>query len=358
MASAGPLQYGEVCMRQRTLVALTLLGGACIPYEPYWLVTEATYVGIRLTVVEPGGYSSLLRVPPGQRRTTALPLDTVELEWLVATPPDVTLEPPIWILCDFACQTIFGAGPDPGPLADCPFPTPIALWEPCRLGEGHRLRLGLDGAHSLNNSPSILSSVLVVGSRSPDVSPATCLERLTAKTPADLQPCLIGLRDFPFGPYWAALPFSPEYDAVPPELLIEDADTHPDITGFRVIRGFGPNIVDELLAAPGDTVTVRPHERISVIPVLVDRARQDYSTVDYSEGAEPIVTSATEAISIDAWMTALVDDFEEPGYFNMLAEEVRWTVPDQLEPATLYVSVRDSRAGRALAILRFVAESP
>lgn len=355
VVSAGPMQYGGVCMRRLALGALTLLGGACLPYEPYWLVSEARFLRFSATVVEPGGYSTLLNVPAGQRRATALPLDTIELEWFVATPPGETLPPPIWVLCSWECGSIFGDDPWPH-VPECLDPLPF-LPTTCRLGEGHRTRVTLAGAATIYSSAALERSVLVVGSRDPNVSPETCLERLVTRPSADLQPCLTGQRMLPLGPSWAffAVPFSEGLSGYPPELLAEEADTHPDITAFRVTRVLGSRRT-EVLAAPGDTVTVAPRERITVLPVTLPG--QDYNRVeDYAEPVPDVVVNLTERIHVDAALTALVDDFSAPEYGSP-DHQIRWTVPDHLEPATLYVTASDDRSGRAFATLQFVAEGP
>src|SRR5689334_8553690 len=56
-----------------------LLAPACVPVEYDWVVVDARFRGLLVEVIEPGGYSSLLNVPPDRRRAFVLPLDTVEL---------------------------------------------------------------------------------------------------------------------------------------------------------------------------------------------------------------------------------------------------------------------------------------
>src|SRR5689334_17190440 len=87
LASTGRVRYLDARMRSAGFGALTgvlsCLAGACIPVEPEWVVTDPRFRGVKVEVVEPGGYASLLHVPEGKRRATLLPLDTVEFTWHV-----------------------------------------------------------------------------------------------------------------------------------------------------------------------------------------------------------------------------------------------------------------------------------
>lgn len=348
-------------MRSLALGAAILCGAACIPFEPYWWIQDPRVLGMRMTVVEPGGYSTLLHVPPGQQRATPLPLDTVELERFVATPEGVAVEPPIWLAC-FSPNCFDRFYAEGYYLADCPQPLPFYLPWACRLGEGERVRVGFDGAFTLPQSMDVnLSNVLTImaiGSRSPDVSSETCLERYAGTPHEGLQDCLIARDVFVPGPLWAVLPFAPELAMLPPEFLEQAPDTHPDITGFRVSRERGATRI-EALAMPGDTVAMAPGEKVTVLPLFLAGREQSFIVLidpDADGPLPPVAEEQAEFVEINAQITALVDQFEKPdqslSLYNFNAE-ISWVVPDHPEPATLYVQTRDSRAGRGFAVLHF-----
>ncbi|MCY1012502.1 hypothetical protein OV079_44625 [Nannocystis pusilla] len=223
-------------MRTLALGAAILCGAACIPFAPYWWIEDARLFGTRMTVVEPGGYSTLLQVPPGQQRASALPLDTVEVEWLFAAAEDTEVQPPIWLACTRpgCIEAFYNRGHG---LLDCPLPLPFDIPWACRLGEGHRIRFGFAGAFTLALDSAFAGlSLLAIGSRTPEVPSSTCVERYQKSPHVGLEQCLIG-RDVHFpGPLWAVLPFAPELGELPLEVVTQAPDTHPDIVGFRVSR--------------------------------------------------------------------------------------------------------------------------
>ncbi|MFY0538714.1 hypothetical protein [Nannocystis pusilla] len=154
-------------MRNLALGAAILCGAACIPFEPYWWIQDARLFGTRMTVVEPGGYSTLLKVPPGQQRASALPLDTVEVEWQYAATEDIEVQPPIWLACTRpgCIETFYYRGHG---LLDCPQPLPFDIPWACRLGEGHKIRFGFAGAFTLELDYQFAGlSLLTIGSRTP-----------------------------------------------------------------------------------------------------------------------------------------------------------------------------------------------
>jgi hypothetical protein len=341
-------------MRTLALGVAILCGAACIPSEPYWWVQDARMLGTRMTVVEPGGYSTLLQVPPGQRRATALPLDVVELEWLIAAAEDVDVQPPIWLACTRGgcIEAYYNRGHG---ILDCPQPLPFDIPWACRLGEGHKIRVGFGGAFTLRPDFYFAGlSIMAIGSRTPEVPSQACLERYGTTPHAGLEQCLIG-RDIHLpGPLWAVLPFAPELAELPVEIIAQPPDTHPDVVGFRVSRELGAERI-ELLAEPDDTVLVAPGEHITVLPLLVGGGAQEYleyADPDADGPAESVPVSRTEYLQINAQLTALVDHFNAPNPADPDAE-IEWVVSDHPEPMTLFVSVRDDRAGRGFARLHF-----
>jgi hypothetical protein len=362
VAERGAVQYGEVCMRPLLLGAITSLSAACIPFEPYWLLQDTWLLGVRLNVVEPGGYATLVRVPEGHTRAEPLPLDTVELEWLAPTAPGIELQPPLWLICTTpSCmRDNLLTAPNFKPSA-CPHPLPLDQYWPCRLGEGERVRVSLGSIYGYDypgGQPPILT-VLAVGSRDPELSPATCLERYRSTPREDLQQCLFVNNYTSLGPAWALLPFSDELALLPPELRELEGDTHPDIVAFRVTRERGRERV-ELLVTPGDTVEVEPHERITVLPLMLGGGVQTFAQPTAENDpytGRTIWELKSERVNVRARLTALVDEFEGPDSWSD-DREFRWVVPDHPEPALLYVEARDNRNGITLASLRFEPAAP
>jgi hypothetical protein len=342
-------------MRTRHLGLLAAVLGGCVPPEPEWLITRPRFRGVEVEVVQSGGYASLLNVPPGGRRATVLPLDVVELEWAVAAPEGVTVQPPIWVLCGAYCYDLRDFALPPDVVEDCPDPLPFDLRTACRIGEGHRRRVTLGGAFT---SPSPFMILLVVGSRRPDLAPATCLERLTKRPLAQLESCIVSQWLPDFGPSWAALPFDPEASAVPPEVLAEEADVHPELLGFTIGREQGPSRTESLVDV-GASVLVRRGERITVAPRFADGAAQQYwLSRDDVEGMpwSGTLESYTEHFQWRAWFSAPVDEFWREKWEEWTDEPVTWVVPDDFESTLLFLDVEDDRAGHAFVDLRFVAD--
>ncbi|MDC0717539.1 hypothetical protein [Nannocystis bainbridge] len=343
-------------MRTLALGAALLCGAACIPFEPYWLIQDARVLGTRMTVVEPGGYSTLVQVPYGQRRASGLPLDTVELEWMVAAVDDDEVQPPIWLACTWpnCIDDYYRTG---HALYDCPHPLPLDIRWACRLGEGHTVRVGFAGAFGLQSGFAYGGlSVMAIGSRTPEVASAACLERYGADPHAGLEKCLIARDIHVLGPLWAVLPFAPELGELPLEIFGQEPDTHPDIVGFRVTRERGPERL-ELLVELDDTVSVEPGEHITVLPLVIGGAQEysDFFDGDTDGPAEPELHPGYEFISTRVQLTALVDEFAAPEDFSYEAA-IEWLVPEHPEPMTMFVSTRDNRAGRGFARLHFVSD--
>lgn len=345
-------------MGRRLLAAAAILLAACLPAEVQWQVTDSRFRGVRIEVVQPGPYASLLKVPRDRRRATVLPLDTVELEWFVAAPPGVEVPPPIWILCPEGCfqlDVTTGVLLDTlADLTDCASPLPLGAPSPCRLGDGHRIRVTLGGAHTITGQSLEL---LLVGARHQALSPATCLERLRTQPRDELKSCLVGVWRPKFGPDWAMLPFDPAADAIPPEVLAQEADTNPGIRSFVVTRELGSER-QEIVVEPGETVGVRPGERVTVKARLARGSKQVY--LESSGGDKDIPWSGrlnerTESLEFRAWFSAVVAGFDRD-YNDWENGPITWTVPEEFESTILWVDLRDNRSGRAFAELFFVVE--
>jgi hypothetical protein len=343
-------------------VCLGLLAAGCVPGDnPPWLIDHPLAWGLVASVVQPGPYSSDLVVPDGQVRAAALPLDTLELQWLVVAPPDTPpLPPPIWIVCGRYCTTeLIRSELAPG----CPWPLPLSRTQPCRLGEGERVRLTLGGAFTAG--PEFLGSIslIAVGSADPELTPETCLERLSTRPHADLQRCLVQTRTLELGPLWKVFVIAPALaeqhlvDDIPPDAWNEPPDTHPVLLGAEVLRYADGGPV-EVFAIDGDTVPVRAGERIVVTPVFAEDAAQSYyrPVPDHLDPSRYTLDPVEEDLEFRVALTALVDDFEYNFGENQLSRE--WVVPDHSEPVILHLYATDRRQGRAFASLRFVTEDP
>lgn len=337
---------------KRWLLALgPLVSATCVPTEYDWLVVDPTFRGLLVEVVEPGGYGSLLNVPPDRRRAFVLPLDTVELEWKVAVPPGQELQPPIWIACSSQCRDLLWSGLSFLELSDCPDPMPIGIFDSCRLGEDHRIRVRLGGAYA----PDPGFVLLLVGSRHPELTPQACLERLSASPRPDLGPCLVVLREPPFSDTPLGLPFLPGSVDAPPEVVAQEADTHPTVLGFTVTRERG-GVREDLVVDLGTAVPVRRGDRIVVEPRLAADAAQQY-WVSYDESWSGPIEQHTEVFGYQLL-------FSEPVVFDgpdrqPVGDELEppaFVVPHDVVPTTLWLDIVDDRRGQAFVELQFVPE--
>ncbi|MBZ5708490.1 hypothetical protein [Nannocystis pusilla] len=334
------------------------LVGACIPVEPEWVVTDARFRGLKVEVVEPGGYASLLNVPEGEYRATALPLDTIELTWH-ATAPEAELPPPIWLASSvnffvsgnkFVLQKL-----DLASLEDCPVPLPLSPSKTCRLGEGRQIRVSLGGAFSASDDFPFYVPLVIVGSRRTDLASATCLEFLASNPVPPAGSCLFTADGIRFGPRWIVLPFDSE-SVIPQEIREQDVDTNPRIAGFAVTRARGDTRI-ELVADLDDDVPVRRGERITVEPIFTAGSAQSYYIMvggdkDVPWSGEPSLEF--EELQWRGWFSAPIEGYE-PTY-DEWSTPLQWTVPHDIVPTTLYVDARDDRSGVDFAELRFVAD--
>lgn len=346
-------------MRTARLAACLGLGlSGCAPNDyPPWLIDHPLAWGIVASVVQPGPYSSAIEVPADRVRASALPLDTLELQALVVAPPDTPpLPPPIWIACvGYTCRFNLYSESELPPA--CPSPLPLSESKPCRLGEGERVRLTLGGAFSAGPEFSGTIDLLVVGSGDPDLSPETCLERLASIPRDELQRCLIQARYLELGPSWAVLAFAPDLVQqhlvdIPADWSDEPPDVHPVFLHFDVLR-LGAGGLVEIQARDGDSVIVRPGERLILDPIFADDAPQPYY--------RPVrVADAPDLYRLEP-------DEERMGWrfaFTELVEDAEgdilnsFTVPDVAGPIVVHFYATDSRQGRATASLRLVVERP
>lgn len=347
-------------MRRLLCAAAALPLTVCIPIVPDWVVTTTRFRGVKVEVVQPGPYGSLLNVPPGKHRATVLPLDTVELEWFFAAPPGVTVPPPIWVVCPGLCFDHSGTGGIHRALLygleACPTPLPLFHLNPCRLGEGHRIRVTLGGAFTASESPPTL---LLIGARHDGLASATCLERLAA-TPLDqLESCIVGMWNPTIGPDWAALPFDPTLEAIPPEILAQEANTNPEVIGFAVLRERGSTRT-EVIVGPGESAAVREGDRVAVTPLFSEDSRQQYWYLINGDKNIPwsgTLSEATESLGFIAGFSGPVDEYT---YSNIMFEEpITFVIPGGFEPTTLWVDVVDFRGGHAFSELLLVpADDP
>ncbi|MBZ5713267.1 hypothetical protein [Nannocystis pusilla] len=337
-------------MRTALVVGLGLLGG-CVQYDrPPWVVDHPVAWGLVVRVVEPGGYSSDLVVPDGRERAEALPLDTLELQWIGVGPPDISVPPPTWLACPFGCGFPFTYEELPA----CPVPLPLSFPETCRLGEGERVRLSLGGAYTAN--PEFRGWIQVMAfTAHGDVDPETCLQRYTSLPRAGLESCLMQQRALTLGPEWKAFTTVPALMSLypldgelPPDLADTPPDLNPVLTGLLVRRNGR-----EQLAQDGDTVRVHAGDRISVTPQYSDDSQQEYYAFTSVAASDHLtVMPREEQLVARIGLSAEVQEIGDP-----LDDEIRlWVVPDDPEPVDLYLYVADTRQGRAFATLRFVAE--
>ncbi|WAS94964.1 hypothetical protein [Nannocystis punicea] len=342
-------------MRRWLLGGSAALLAACLPVEPEYLITAPQFRGVRLEVVEPGGYASLLNVPAGRRRATFLPLDTIELTAFFAAPPGVDVQPPVWLVCGFDCVMKGPLAAIAGDVPDCPTPLPLGVPELCRLDEGQQIRVGLGGAFTVAR-PDL--QLLIIASRDAAVTPAACLERLSRPPHTALEACILVQWELLLGPQWAPLPFGPDASHIPPEILAQDVDINPDVVEFRVTRQRGAER-SEHLVAPGSSVGVRRRDRITVEPIFTEGSAQTYWLTSGDEEGKPWSgepVSREERLQIRGWFDAPVLDFGWVSYTDWDDPTIEFVVPDDVVPTRLFLDVTDNRSGRASAELLFVAD--
>ncbi|MCY1069669.1 hypothetical protein OV090_33315 [Nannocystis sp. RBIL2] len=341
-------------MRTALVVGLGLLGG-CVPNDhPPWLVDHPLPWGIVASVVEPGGYSSEVVVPDDRVRASALPLDTLELQWITAVPPGVTVPPPIWFVCPGRCSSLPAE-----PIPACAFPLPLSRSEHCRLGEGERVRLSLGGAYTANEYFRGFIGVMGITSDG-TVEPETCLQRYRTVPRAGLEHCLLQERLLQLGPESRLLTTVPGLadfytveGGLPDDLDDEAPDVHPTLSGLRVAHS-GRGGLRELIAQPGDTITVRVGAYVFVEPQYTADAYQPHYAFQSMPGQpERLVAAPDEERIFERYgLSTLIEDRGDPND-DLLGF---WQVPDVPEPILFYLYIADSRQGRAFATLRFVVE--
>ncbi len=324
---------------------------ACLPPDPpEWVVTYPITWGIQASVVGAGMYSKDLEVLPGHTRAEMLPLDTVELRWFGAAPEDAQIRPPIWLLASGGLPLFVPAGG----VQPCEQPL-TSIYGFCRLGEGERIRVTLaalpQGLDSFNQRHF---RVLTVASDGEVIAPETCLQRTLSERNPDLSGCLIAVRSVPIGPVWRLSQLFVGDDDLPEAYFGVPANTNPMITALRVERSSARGTSMQL-AAPGDRISVRPGEQITVTLEL--DAAQEY-VVTYKDRDDAYVTKPyTEELIIEARLNALIDDYvaSDDGLTH------GWTAPDAPEAVTFFAQVGDYRhnsdggGGFGFATLRLVS---
>jgi len=319
----------------------------CLPPDPPdWVIAYPITWGIQTNVVADGYYSQDLGVPPGHIRAEALPGDTVELRWFGAGPEDSEIRPPIWLL------TSFGYAPFSfdGTVPNCEQPLPSLIGF-CRLGEGERLRVSLGSLDALTGAGSIgYFSILAIASDGDVNDPETCLQRAFSERNPDLLGCLMATRTIEIGPDWRLLQFHPDAEDLPEQYFNVPANTNPIITALSVERSSRPD-EPPLRAAPGERLTVRPGEQISVTVELDADAAQEFVVLGRGPDDTFVAEPSTETLIIEARLNALTVDYERSD--DRLTH--RWTAPDSPDALTFFVQVADDRGGVGFATLRLVS---
>lgn len=333
-------------------LGLPLLVAACIPDFPgSWLIERPIPWGIIATVVQPGGYSSMVVVPEGRERASALPLDTLEVQFLALAPPGTTVGPPTW----YALRNTYSPGrPPDGPPDDCPVLLPLSLEAPCRLGAGERIQFALGGTATVNLDFRGEIGIVAVSSTDPERTAEDCAaDYLDRRPDEDLRSCLFMERRLMLGPLIQLIESVPEeveefIDVeLPPEAFDEEPDTHPVLESFLVTRGRGAPIE----AGDGDTVHVRAGERISVTWTYVEGSEQEYFWIE-GNPADHQIARSSEVMIEDVALSRYVDEFEDR------IDQRSWIAPDGPEPLVMYFYAADTREGRLAATLRFVSDLP
>lgn len=340
----------------RPVLGLPLLVAACLPDFPgSWLIERPVPWGMLATVVQPGGYSSMIVVPEGRQRASALPLDTLELQWLALAPPGATIGPPTW----YALSNSGGLPPRDDPPEDCPSLLPLSLDRPCRLGEGERLRFSLAGTSTINDDFRGRFAIAAVSSTDAALTAEECAaEYLDRRSPdPDLRSCLFMERQLMLGPLIQLIDRVPEeiiaeYGDVeiPPEAFDEEPDTHPVLESFIVTRGAG----EPITAGDGDTIHVRAGERVSVTWTYAEGSEQDYF-YPHRVSIEPeryTLVARKEQIFEDVALSRHVDEYDQQ------IDRRSWIAPDGPEPLLMHLYAADTREGRLAATLRFVTDLP
>lgn len=319
---------------------------ACIPPEPPpWVISEPTLLGVRSTVVIPGSASRVLLVPPGYHRADMLPGDGIELEWFPLAPPDITLHPPVWIVCPTPGFCTYTGLYNGQPLAACPSPLPGWVEHPCRLGVGDRISV------RLADTWIFPQEVLAVGAWGDDLDAETCVQRLFREPRSRLERCLVAVHELAPGPsWWLHVLLGQD---VPPELLQEPPDLHPELSWFSVSTDSAP---EARLVLAGGSVDVRPGEGVTIALVLPAGSAQTYATnlVPTEDGTfSPELRR--ETLDLDVMLSADVDDFvvttSEP--FS-----VHWRAPGEPGTVDLHAHLWDTREGQGFFTLHVRAVDP
>lgn len=339
---------------------------------PRVLTDDPVVMGIAASVVEDGPYAGgIASMPPDRPRAELLPLDTVELDALVANVDGlVALDDAAWVLCGAPClSSIEAQALRYGELLPCDARSTQES-HACLAGRGARPRLTMpDIAPSerfaLHDDPVFPRVALVVAT--PD-GPSTdeCLAQLLAGEAYDLWGCGIGVRDLPYGPLWKA-----------GELLVDNG--YPLGPGFGDLAQFGdftlPPTLGRLLPpnAAAQVEQVRVLESWTSDAGSLERveARGIDEPIDVTAGAgvivEPVISPRDQQISLqqvgpEEWL-GRTDRFyfnawtDHPGVgylWNVSFPDRFWfTAPRDAGLARFYVVVTDDRSALSWFTLDF-----
>ena len=349
-----------------TIAGLASTGGCAEDPIPLRMLTEDPVVmGISISVVEDGPLAlDVAPLPADRPRAEVLPLDTVELDALVANVDGlVDLEDAAWVLCgggDVGClPSMERQGERYGALADCTESSATDSYA-CLAGRGPHPRVvmpALVPPESLfdptgNGDAFALERVgLIVGTPEGPTTDA-CLEQLVSGPRVDFRGCAIGVRTLPFGPRWVMQGLLEEaypwYDGALeiPSFLAEllPPNAAPQIEEVRV--GVG-RIQDLQIGVPDEQLETRSvHEVIEVeagTEVLIEPVvpLRDQQLVLWPIGPESFI-GRYESFGYSIWADAPLWGLYGA---NRWFEQFPLVVPETEGPVRVYVVTIDTQNG-------------
>lgn len=348
-----------------TLVALGSTQGCSEPYErPRLLTDEPVVIGISLSVVEDGPHASdVASLPADRPRAEVLPLDTVELDALVADadgPRD--LADAAWVLCGGLGSGCLASlelqGERYGVLEPCT-ETSAATAFACEAGRGVRPRTVLPafdadepGFPPTPGAEAFQRAAVVTGSPGGPTTEA-CLQQLLIGPRSDLRGCAIGVTALVYGPPWEIEPLLEELGFVVSGELPE----LPELVTQLLPPNAAPRIEQVRVGLREDFVFGQPDDHLE--------ARSIHEPIEVEAGTvatiEPIIPQRDQQLVLDrsgpdAWIgrteTVVYDLWADAPIASSVRDEyVQWHeqfpvhVPDDEGPIHIYVLVTDSREG-------------
>lgn len=291
---------------QRIGRTLALVGGASLGATGCFedvrparsLSDDPVVMGISVSVIENGPYAvDLVSLPPDRPRAEVLPLDTVELDALVANVDGVVdLSDAAWVLCGAPClSSLTTQAGRTGELPECTERSPLEH-HACLAGRGSRPRVTLPDLQpeglALPFSPRQYAypRVLLVVGAPEGPSTDECLEQLVAGPRENLWGCGVGVRDLPYGPPWLL------YD------LLEEAGLAEQVPGIELPPGLGellpPNAaarIEQVRAGnsvPGSYGELSPEVEPRSITEIIELAP------DQAAVFEPVISARDQQISL------------------------------------------------------------